>query len=177
MTDAIARDTLAQTQLEINKPSARMGNKTGNQAMSAGTGVSHSEYNKNKDQPVKFLQIWLFPNELNIKPNYTQVTLKNIEKTNELYQILSPDKEDQGVWVHQDAWFHLGKFDKDISTTYKVRKEGNGLYVFVLEGNANIGRQQLEKRDGYGIWDIKEIEIKAEKDNQILLMDVPMSLS
>ena len=82
------------------------------QVMSAGTGITHSEYNKNKDKEVKFLQIWLFPNKKNVTPRYDQISLRDIAKENEFYQILSPSKEDQGVWIHQDAWFHIGKFTK-----------------------------------------------------------------
>jgi hypothetical protein len=68
------------------------------QVMSAGTGVTHSEYNKNLDKEVKFLQIWIFPRQKNVEPRYDQVSLREIEKENELYQVLSPNKEDQGVW-------------------------------------------------------------------------------
>lgn len=93
------------------------------QAMSAGTGVTHSEKNKNSDKPVKFLQIWVIPNEKNVKPKYDQVSLKNIAKENEFYQILSPNKEDQGVWIHQDAWFHIGDFSKGNSDDYKTKKK------------------------------------------------------
>lgn len=147
------------------------------QAMSAGTGIYHSEYNKNKDQAVRFLQIWIFPKEQGIEPNYTQISLKSIEKKNEFYQVLSPNKNDQGVWIHQDAWFHLGKFDKETTTKYKIKKPGNGVYVFVLDGNAEIVGQALEKRDGFGIWEVQNFDIKAGKSSRILLMEVPMQFS
>ena len=82
------------------------------QVMSAGTGIFHSEYNKNKDKAVKFLQIWMFPNKRNVTPRYDQITLKEADNRNKLQQILSPSADDEGVWVHQNAWFHLGKLDK-----------------------------------------------------------------
>jgi len=147
------------------------------QAMSAGTGIFHSEYNKNKDKAVKFLQIWIFPKERSIKPNYAQVSLKDIEKKNEFYQVLSPYKNDQGVWIHQDAWFHLGKFDKETKTKYQVKKEGNGVYAFVLDGHVEIEGQSLGKRDGFGIWNVKDFKIEADKDSRVLLIEVPMQLS
>ncbi|HRN44153.1 MAG TPA: pirin family protein, partial [Flavobacterium sp.] len=81
------------------------------QVMSAGTGLYHSEYNKNKDQLVKFLQIWVYPNKKNVTPRYDQITLDLNDRHNKLQQILSPNPEDEGVWIHQDAWFHIGKFD------------------------------------------------------------------
>lgn len=146
------------------------------QAMSAGTGIHHSEFNKNKDKDVKFLQIWLFPKEKGITPNYTQISLASISKQNEFYQILSPNKEDQGVYIHQDAWFHLGHFKEEKCTNYQVNKKGNGVYAFILEGQAEIAGQTLSKRDGFGIWNINEFEIKAQMDSRILLMEVPMEV-
>ena len=147
------------------------------QAMSAGTGIFHSEKNKNPDKAVRFLQIWLFPKERSIEPNYAQISLKDLEKQNEFYQILSPNKDDQGVWIHQDAWFHLGKFDMETCTNYQIKKPGNGVYAFVLDGEAEIAGQPLEKRDGFGIWNVQDFEIKAEKNSRILLMEVPMEVS
>lgn len=145
------------------------------QTMSAGTGVTHSEYNKNSDKEVKFLQIWIFPNKKNVTPKYDQISLKDIAKENEFYQILSPNKDDQGVWIHQDAWFHLGQFTKETSETYKIKKEGNGVYAFILEGEATINDQPLSKRDGMGIWNADSIQIKANPQARILLMEVPMN--
>ncbi|WP_435654294.1 pirin family protein [Cellulophaga baltica] len=146
------------------------------QAMSAGTGVTHSEKNKNKDKEVKFLQIWIVPKEKNIIPKYDQISLKDIEKENELYQILSPNKEDQGVWIHQDAWFHIGKFTKGNTATYNIKKEGNGIYAFILEGEVEIQSEKLSERDGLGIWDTESIQIKATENARILLMEVPMGM-
>ncbi|MCR1025886.1 pirin family protein [Cellulophaga baltica] len=146
------------------------------QAMSAGTGVTHSEKNKNKDKEVKFLQIWIVPKEKNIRPKYDQISLKDIEKENELYQILSPNKEDQGVWIHQDAWFHIGKFTKGNTATYNIKKEGNGIYAFILEGEVEIQSEKLSERDGLGIWDTESIQIKATENARILLMEVPMGM-
>ncbi|QXP54901.1 pirin family protein [Cellulophaga sp. HaHa_2_95] len=146
------------------------------QAMSAGTGVTHSEKNKNKDKEVKFLQIWIFPKEKNIRPKYDQISLKDIEKENELYQILSPNKEDQGIWIHQDAWFHIGKFTKGNTATYNIKKEGNGIYAFILEGGVEIQSEKLSERDGLGIWDTESIQIKAAENARILLMEVPMGM-
>jgi len=146
------------------------------QVMSAGTGVTHSEYNKNVDKEVKFLQIWMFPRQKNVEPRYDQVSLREIEKENELYQVLSPNKEDQGVWINQDAWFHLGKFSQDTVTNYKLKKRENGVYAFILDGEAEINGEKLSRRDGIGVWDIESIEIKAANNARLLIMEVPMSL-
>ena len=145
------------------------------QVMSAGTGIQHSEFNPNEDMQTKLLQIWVFPKVRNVEPRYQQITLNPDDRKNKLQQILSPNPEDEGVWIHQDAWFHLGKFDKGVAANYQLKKEGNGLYLFVLKGNIEVGGQELETRDGYGIWDFNEVEIKAASDTEFLLMEVPMN--
>jgi len=144
------------------------------QVMSAGTGIFHSEYNKNKDSRVKFLQIWVFPNKKNVTPRYDQITLDVADRHNKLQQILSPNPDDEGVWIHQNAWFHLGTFDKGFSTDYKLKAKGNGVYAFILKGDATINDQVLSTRDGFGIWDVDSFSIKADTDAEILLMEVPM---
>lgn len=146
------------------------------QVMSAGTGIQHSEYNANDDQEMNLLQIWVFPNKRNVTPRYDQISIKDIQKENEFYQVLSPNPNDQGVWIHQDAWFHLGKFDQEVVSDYKIHKQGNGVYAFVIDGTAEIAGQALNKRDGFGIWDTDTFEVKSSKDSQILLMEVPMEL-
>lgn len=147
------------------------------QVMSAGTGIYHSEYNKNKDKLTKFLQIWVYPNKRNVTPRYDQITLNEADRHNKLQQILSPNANDEGVWIHQDAWFHLGKFDKDTTLDYSIKKKGNGVYAFVLSGDITIGGIELNKRDGLGIWDTDAISITANsQDAELLLMEVPMSL-
>jgi redox-sensitive bicupin YhaK (pirin superfamily) len=145
------------------------------QAMSAGTGIFHSEYNKNSDKPVKFLQIWLFPKTKNVTPRYDQVTLKEEDRHNKLQQVLSPDKTGEGVSINQDAWFHMGNFDKDFSTVYHLKNPSNGVYAFVIKGNVTIAGTSLNERDGLGIWSTSEINIQANSDGvELLLMEVPM---
>ena len=146
------------------------------QVMSAGTGIQHSEYNKHKDQAVKFLQIWVFPDKRNVTPRYDQMTLNPTDRHNQLQQIVSPNPDDAGVWIHQNAWFHLGKFDKGVSMDYDFKSKGNGLYVFNLNGSITVNDQLLEARDGFGIWDVEMVNIKADSDAEFLLMEVPMTV-
>lgn len=146
------------------------------QVMSAGTGIKHSEFNKNKDKQVKFLQIWVFPNKKNVTPRYDQISLNEKDRHNKLQQILSPTSDDAGVWIHQNAWFHLGKFDKGIATEYSFKGKGNGLYIFNLNGDLKINGQLLNSRDGFGIWDTNKVSIKADTDSEFLLMEVPMTV-
>ncbi|MFA6275856.1 MAG: pirin family protein [Pedobacter sp.] len=144
------------------------------QVMSAGTGIYHSEYNADATKPAKFLQIWLFPNKRNVTPRYDQIVLNNTNQQNEFVQVLSPNKEDAGVWIYQDAWFNLANFTASTSKTYSFHNEGNGLYVFVLKGKVEVNGEALDTRDGMGIWDTNSVEIKATADAEFLLMEVPM---
>ncbi len=144
------------------------------QIMSAGTGIYHSEYNKNKDKKVNFLQIWVFPKLRNITPRYDQITFKPEDRINKLQQVVSPSKNDEGVWINQDAWFHLGNLKKGFTSDYSIKQKGNGVYAFVIDGEVTINEQQLSKRDGFGIWDTDKITIAANNDAELLLMDVPM---
>ncbi len=149
--------------------------KTGDvQVMSAGTGIRHSEFNPNADQQTKLFQIWLFPRTQNVTPRYQQITLNVADQKNNFSQILSPNADDAGVWIHQDAWFHLADFDADFSKTYELKREGNGMYVFVISGTISVNGQELETRDGLGITDFETLDIKATSDAKFLLMEIPM---
>lgn len=146
------------------------------QVMSAGKGITHSEKNKNNNEEVKFLQIWVIPNKQNVEPRYDQIKIRDLLQENEFSQILSPNEKGQGVWIHQNAWFYIGEFDKEITTTYKLNRSTNGLYVFVIEGGATISEHKLEKRDGIGIWEFEKLEIKSDPNSKLLLMEVPMNI-
>jgi redox-sensitive bicupin YhaK (pirin superfamily) len=148
------------------------------QVMSAGTGVSHSEYNANKDKPVKLFQIWLFPNTKNVEPRYDQITLDVKKMENSLMQILSPFKEDEGVWIHQNAWFHMGRFDEGKKFSHALNDaKNNGLYAMVIDGKYKINGTELSSRDALGIWDTETVEFETITTGRILLMEVPMQLA
>ena len=142
--------------------------------MSAGTGVSHSERNKNRDQKVKFLQIWVLPNKVNVTPRYDQITLEKDKLKDQFLQIISPDPGDDGIWIHQQAWFHLGEFSEGNSVSYTLKNKENGLYVFLLEGTCQVGDEILNRRDGLGIWEADTVAFEVNASSKILLMEVPM---
>ena len=144
------------------------------QVMSAGSGIFHSEFNKNPDQEVKFLQIWILPNKKNVTPRYGQITLNLDDRQDKLQQIISPDVDDEGIWIYQNAWFHIGKFRKGLHSDYKIKAKGNGVYSFVLSGDLTINNQQLKSRDGFGIWDTDILSLSSDTDSEFLLMEVPM---
>lgn len=145
------------------------------QAMSAGTGVVHSEKNRNSDRPVKFLQIWVFPNKRNVSPRYDQKSFNEEEKKNQLLTVVSPlGSADGGIEIQQDAWFSLARLDNGITLPYTVKKEGNGVYAFLLEGDVTINDVVLNRRDGLGISDETILSITANSAAELLLIDVPM---
>lgn len=147
------------------------------QHMSAGTGIYHSEFNPNQNKEARTLQIWMFPKESNIKPKYHQESFVPKDRINKLQCVVSPDPTKYGgIYVHQDAWFSMGSLKKGFQTTYEIKKAGNGVYAFVIEGNVTINGQVLNKRDALGIWDIKGLKIKADSEAELLLMDVPMQI-
>ncbi|MDR2918959.1 MAG: pirin family protein [Tannerella sp.] len=145
------------------------------QVMSAGTGVQHSEYNPNQGKPVNFFQIWIFPNKENVEPRYEQKAFDLLDKKNQLVLIVSPYPADESLWIHQEAWMSIGTFDKDHIVKYKPKKEDNGVWAMVIEGEFTVADEKLYRRDGLGIWDTNEISIVADSDMaRILLIDVPM---
>lgn len=146
------------------------------QIMSAGTGIYHSEYNKNKDHQVNFLQIWVFPKEKNIKPRYDQYTFKVEDRINQFQQVVSPAHDAAGIDINQDAWFNMTRLQKGFELDYAIKRNGNGVYAFILEGDVTINGTLLNKRDGMGLWDVASLHLKAESDADILLMDVPMQV-
>lgn len=146
------------------------------QVMSAGTGVYHSEYNKNTDQEVNLLQIWLFPNAQNVTPRYDQKSIADLKIPNSLYPVVTPEQRSDRLWIHQNAWFHLGDFTQPTTLDYTLKDPSNGVYAFVIEGKVILADTPLEKRDALGVWNTDSFTLSASENTRILLMEVPMSL-
>lgn len=144
------------------------------QVMSAGTGIMHSEKNGNSNKPVKLFQIWVVPNKMNVEPRYAQMEIASETKPNDFQQIVSPNPDDAGLWIHQNAWFNLANFTAGNAKEYRLHNASNGVYVFVISGQAKIGDQVLDARDGLGITETEVFTLEATTDSQILLMEVPM---
>jgi redox-sensitive bicupin YhaK (pirin superfamily) len=145
------------------------------QVMSAGTGIEHAEKNKNGDQEVRFFQIWVFPNKKNVTPRYDQKNFSDADKQNKLLTVVSPlGTKDGGVQIQQDAWFSLGKLDTGFKTTYQLKNKDNGVYAFIIDGAATINGEKLDKRDGMEITETSQLEIVADENTEILLMEIPV---
>ena len=147
------------------------------QIMSAGSGLMHSEFNHSDIEEVNFLQIWVFPKEKNIEPRYEQKTFPPDQRQNEIKTVVSPRKDEDTLWINQDAYFSLASLDDGIEKTYEIQKPANGVYAFVIEGQVEINGEVLNKRDGMGIVDVEQINIQAKEKTELLLIEVPMHLS
>jgi redox-sensitive bicupin YhaK (pirin superfamily) len=144
------------------------------QIMSAGTGVTHSEFNHSKKDFVKLFQIWVFPKKEDITPRYEQKTYLPEDRKNKFQVVVSPDTNDGGVWINQDAYFSLGNFDKGQQTVYKIKKGGNGVYLMVINGDIEVAGEKLNPRDAIGISNTNSIDIKVNSNSELLIIEVPM---
>ncbi len=144
------------------------------QIMSAGTGVYHSEYNPSSTHKTKLLQIWVFPNKRNVVPRYQEIDVRANHVVNEWNQIVSPNEDDAGGWIHQDAWFTLSEMSSNTTKIYTFKGELTGIYVFVIEGKLSINGEIMERRDGMGIVETSEVEISFIEDTTILIIEVPL---
>ena len=147
------------------------------QIMSAGSGLTHSEFNNSETEKINLLQIWVFPKERNIEPRYDQKVFEASERKNKFQTIISPIIENSAMWINQDAYFSLANIDKGKNLKYDIKLEGNGAYLFVIEGSANAAGEILNKRDAIGVEETNSLEISALENSEILVIEVPMSLN
>jgi redox-sensitive bicupin YhaK (pirin superfamily) len=145
------------------------------QIMSAGSGLTHSEYNNSAQDDVNFLQIWVFPKEKNITPRYGQKLFTKKDRQNSFQTLVSPDKESDAVWINQDAWFSIADFDPGASLSYSKQQAETGLYFFVISGQVEIDGHALEQRDGLGLTGDKDVKINAKSQTELLCIEVPMT--
>ncbi|MBI1424051.1 MAG: pirin family protein [Gammaproteobacteria bacterium] len=146
------------------------------QIMSAGTGITHSEYNGSDKDSVNFLQIWIIPQERGITPRYDQKTFDPAGRHNQFQTILSPERDSaDSLWINQDAWFTLADFEQEHHDFYDWHAPGHGLYLFVISGRLIAGGEVLSDRDGIAVTDANTLSIRAISNSRILLMEVPLS--
>ena len=145
------------------------------QVMSGGTGIAHSEFNKNADRPVKFLQIWMFPDTDDVEPRYDQIRIDRDTMKNRFMPIVVPRGQAGGVWIHQDAWFHIAEIEEGASAVYKLKDPSHGVYVFMIKGEVEVAGEKLGLRDGMGITGAADLEFKASNYSEVLVIEVPMT--
>ena len=144
------------------------------QVMSAGTGVQHSEVNAKQDEAINLFQIWIFPNKQNVTPRYDQIRYGEESMRNNFLQVVSPNPDDAGTWIHQQAWIHLSQLEEGKSLSYELKQKGNGVYILNIDGTFEIAEQTLNNRDAIGIWETESVTIHANKSGRLLLIEVPM---
>jgi len=147
------------------------------QVMSAGTGIVHSEFNQDHGQALRLFQIWIFPDKKNVEPRYDQITYDTQELNKDFVQVVSPDQNNKGTWIHQQAWIHLTEIQDGSKRTYAFKKKENGLYIMVINGNFEIDGHMLKERDAIGIWDTDSIDILNIQEGRLLLIEVPLQLN
>lgn len=145
------------------------------QIMSAGSGLTHSEFNNSETEDATLLQIWLFPKLKNIEPRYDQKEFSSDEMINKWKTVVSPEENSGALWINQDAAFSIAELEKGKSLPYTIKFKGNGIYVFLIEGEIEVEGEKLKRRDAIGLETTNEINIKADSDSRILLIDLPMN--
>ena len=145
------------------------------QIMSAGSGIQHSEYNNSKTEPVKFLQIWVFPKKKDIEPRYEQKSFNEADKKNQFLTVVSPEKNAKSIWINQDAYFSMANLDANFNLDYTLKNPNHGIYAFVLEGNVDVAGKTLGERDALGVYETDKVSFKANSDAKILVIEVPMT--
>lgn len=143
------------------------------QIMSAGSGIAHSEYNHSEKEHVQFLQIWIFPKERNIKPRYEQKTFAEAGFHNVFQTVVAPD-DANALWINQDAFLSLGVFDAGQPASYAIHRDGNGAYLFVIEGRIEAAGEMLERRDAIELSEISSVDILVKEQTKLLMIEVPM---
>lgn len=144
------------------------------QVMSAGTGILHSEFNASQTEKINLFQIWIFPNKRNVTPRYDQIDINYTKAENNFLQLISPNADDEGSWIHQDAWIFINKPSKGKEIVYPIKKDGNGVYIMVINGSITVDGNKLSNRDAIGVYNTKDVSIFVNEDSEILLLDVPM---
>jgi redox-sensitive bicupin YhaK (pirin superfamily) len=145
------------------------------QVMSAGTGLTHSEYNNSDQDDVNFLQIWVYPKEKDITPRYGQKRFNPADRLNRFQTLVSPEKSSESIWINQEAYFSMAEVDAEETIRYQKHRTENGLYFFVIEGQVEIDSQILNKRDGLGMAQEGDVQVAALSKAQLLCIEVPLS--
>ena len=141
------------------------------QIMSAGTGILHSEKNASSKNPVKFLQIWILPEKRGISPRYDQRSFPRENRMNFLKTVVDPHGKD-GVQINQQAWLHLGSFDRKDKIEFSVKKKGNRLFLFVIEGQVTVNDEQATRRDALGITHFEKISADVYPGSELLFIEL-----
>ena len=141
------------------------------QRMSAGTGVTHSEANPSPDEPVHLLQIWIFPSEQDLQPEYEEKKFSDDEKRNKLRLIVSPDGSEGSVKIHQDAKIFASLLDDHREVVHSL-DDGRSAWLQVAAGSVKLNDVVLKQGDGAAVSQESKLRITAEEPAEVLLFDL-----
>jgi redox-sensitive bicupin YhaK (pirin superfamily) len=143
------------------------------QIMSAGTGVVHAEHNASADTKLKLFQLWITPKSMGIEPRYGQVSFAD-GKINCVQELVSPIGSGKKLTINQDACISRLVLEKGHSVDYRIKVDGNGVYVFVIDGTVTVAKEDLGPRDALGVSKITDLTIATSTDASLLIIEVPM---
>lgn len=144
------------------------------QVMSAGSGITHSEFNASDVNEINLFQIWIFSNKKNVEPRYDQFMMDVSKMKNDFLQLVSPNPSDEGTWIYQDAWIHISEMDENTQLSYSLKNVNNGVYCMVIEGEIIIDTEILKDRDAISIWETGVVNVTAQRTSKVLLIEVPL---
>jgi len=142
------------------------------QRMTAGTGVTHSEFNASKKDPVRFLQIWIFPNKNGLKPGYEQKHFDEQQRRGRLRLVGSPDGSDGSILIHQDVRLYAGLFDRGESDEIS-QAPNRKYYVHVAKGSVDVGGTRLNEGDGAFVERQADLSVEGINRGEVLVFDLP----
>lgn len=144
------------------------------QIMSAGHGVTHSEFNDSFTEPVELLQVWITPNTKHLQPRYEDRFFPHQDEKNVLHPIITPTGEQSTLRIHQDAYVYLGTFDKAMDITYSKKSNAAGVFIFNIEGEVSVAGTTLSRRDSLEITDAHTVDLSIQAGTEILVIEVPL---
>ena len=142
------------------------------QLMTLGSGAEHSEQNGSKTEPMEFLQLWILPDTPSLPPGLQQRTFTIEERTDRLLKVIGPLSRDP-VRVHQDAAVYVSRLSPGTTVAHDFRP-GRGGYLYLIEGRASVGTEELSTGDAAKIHDEATLRIEATDTSELILVDVPL---
>lgn len=144
------------------------------QVMSAGDGITHSEYNASSEEPLSLFQIWITPARNIGNARYAQANLQDLDWSDALLPIAGPEGSGAPLTMAQDAYISRATLDTAAPFTYEFKKEGSGLFVLVIDGNVEVDGETLGRRDALEISDANKITFQTTTETDLLLIEVPL---
>ncbi|WP_026464329.1 pirin family protein [Adhaeribacter aquaticus] len=144
------------------------------QIMSAGSGLRHEEHNVGEDE-VNFLQIWIEPKLQNITPRYQRRYFPEEKRLNKLVTVVSNEEGQSHCWINQNAKLSLGYFEQEQTLTYSFNSLNKGIFIYNISGTLQVNQQNLNQREGIGIWETDHLQFSFLSDSKFLLIEVPIN--